>query len=121
MSTAAAQADAFYREVIENGVVWTIRDQDGIPAPVNENGRRAMPFWSLRSRAERVIQTVPAYSGFTVVELPVSVWLGKWLRGLERDGLLVGLNWSGKRATGYDVEPREAKAAIDARSGEAPG
>ncbi|WP_354191718.1 hypothetical protein [Arthrobacter sp. UYCu712] len=35
--------------------------------------------------------------------------------GLERDGLRVGLNWSGDRATGFDVEPRAALASLTAR------
>jgi len=32
-------------------------------------------------------------------------WIARWLPGLQDDGILVGLNWSGARATGYDVEP----------------
>ena len=28
-----------------------------------------------------------------------------WLPGLHRDGMLVGLNWSGSRATGFEVPP----------------
>ena len=64
-----------------------------------------MPFWSLRSRAERVVSTVPAYAAFEVVEVPLDAFLTRWLPGLERDGLRVGLNWSGSRATGYDMAP----------------
>ncbi len=37
------------------------------------------------------------------------------LASLERDGLLVGLNWSGDRATGYDVEPASVLASFAAR------
>jgi hypothetical protein len=29
-------------------------------------------------------------------------------------GLLVGLNWSGPKATGYDVEPQMVKEAVEA-------
>ena len=37
----------------------------------------------------------------------------KWLVGLDKDGLLVGVNWSGKRATGYDVEPLQVLQNIE--------
>lgn len=34
-------------------------------------------------------------------------FLNRWLIGLEKDGLYLGVNWSGKRATGYDMKPSE--------------
>jgi hypothetical protein len=69
MSISAAQADAFYKEVLEHGEVWTIRDAGGFPAP-EADGVRAMLFWSLASRAQRVIDAVSAYAGFDAVALP---------------------------------------------------
>jgi hypothetical protein len=40
-----------------------------------------------------------------------------WVPGLAQVGLLVGVNWSGKRAVGYDLEPeqlvRDVKSVID--------
>ncbi len=107
MSTSAAQAVAFYDEALREGSVWTTRDGGGYPAPLNPDGQRAQPFWSLRSRAERVVAHVHAYAGFIVEELPLERFRERWLTGLERDGIRVGLNWSGTRATGYDV------AAVD--------
>ena len=37
--------------------------------------------------------------------------------GLERDGLLIGVNWTGPRFTGYDVEPEHVRGWIDALRG----
>ena len=71
MSVSAAHASAFYAEAAEHQRVWGIRDGDGFPAPLNGDGERAMPFWSLRTRAERVVSTVPAYAAFEVVEVPL--------------------------------------------------
>jgi hypothetical protein len=105
MSLSAAHSAAFRREVPQEGRVWSIRDAAGFPAPKEPDGSRAMPFWSKRSRAQRVVGAVPAYRGFAVVEIPVTDWLDGWLPGLQRDGLLVGLNWAGARATGYDATP----------------
>jgi hypothetical protein len=63
-----------------------------------------MPFWSKRCRAERIVAAVPAYAGFEVVELSTTEWRQRWLPRLPRDGILVGLNWSGAAATGYDLD-----------------
>jgi hypothetical protein len=66
-----------------------------------------MPFWSKKSRAVGIVDHVGAYSGFDVVMVPLPEWRDRWLPGLQRDGLRVGLNWSGARATGYDLEPAD--------------
>lgn len=114
MTTSAAQAAAFYDEAHAGGAVWTVRDEGGIPAPMNGDGVRAMPFWSKRSRAERVISSVRDYAGFEPVEVPLSEFLERWAPGLAKDGVLVGLNWSGARAQGYDVAPDEVAARFAA-------
>jgi hypothetical protein len=114
VSVSAAQADAFYGEAIEHSTVWAVRDADGFPAPETPEGR-AMPFWSLRNRAEGIVAKVPAYGGFEVVELPLDEWRSRWLPGLQRDGIRVGLNWSGDAATGYDPLPDEVEANLAAR------
>ena len=114
MSQSASQAAAFYLEVAEHRRVWTIRDSRGIPAPLGDQGLRVMPFWSSSDRAETVIGNVPAYSGFVPVELSWIEFRDRWLPGLARDELLVGVNWSGARATGYDVEPAVVREAVEA-------
>jgi len=107
VTTVAAQAAAFYREVAERGSLWTIRDAAGYPQPKRNDGVRVQPFWSLRSRAEQAVATVPAYAGFDVVELPWDAFEARWVPGLRRDGVLVGVNWSGPFATGYDVSAED--------------
>jgi uncharacterized protein DUF2750 len=116
VTPSAAHADAFYREALREGSVWTIRDGGGFPAPVSDSGKRTAPFWSLRSRAEAITTAVDAYVGMEIVEIDLSSWRERWLPGLERDGILVGLNWSGEHATGYDVEPANVLRSLAARS-----
>lgn len=108
MSVAAAQAAAFYAEVADSAVVFTVRDEEGFAAPLDRAGFRSQPFWSKRSRAERIIKNVAAYQDMYVVEVTLGDWFNKWLPGLESDGMLVGINWSGKGATGYDLSPSDA-------------
>lgn len=114
MSVSAAQADAFYREAIEHSTVWGVRDTGGFPAPATPEGR-AMPFWSLKSRAERIVASVPAYLGFEIVSWTVGEWRTRWLPGLQREGILVGVNWSGKNATGYALPADDVERNMRAR------
>lgn len=116
MSQSASQAAAFYRDAVKSQTVWTLRDAGGYPAPKNREGVRAQPFWSSRSRAEKIVATVPAYAGFEVVEVALETFLDKWLPSLEESGLRVGVNWSGPRATGYDIEASSIKIALEAAS-----
>ena len=75
-----------------------------------------MPFWSSASRAERVIAAAPAYAAFETVSLPVIDWQHRWLPGLRDDGLLIGINWSGERASGYDLEPDQVLDRLSAHN-----
>ena len=119
MSQAASQAAAFYRDVAKNRSVWTIRDEGGFPAPVGDGGR-VQPFWSSLSRVQRVIKTVPAYAGFSPHEISWEDFRVKWVPGLTKDGLKVGVNWSGPRAVGYDAEPDMVRQSIEAAMHGAP-
>lgn len=114
MSHAGSQAWAFYREVARTRLLWTIRDEGGFPAPKNAQGKRAIPFWSSQSRAERIIKSVPAYSGFTPLELAWDDFRSSWVPNLMADGHLVGVNWSGKKALGFDLEPERLARSVQA-------
>jgi uncharacterized protein DUF2750 len=107
MSLSGAHKTAFRRETPREGRVFSVRDTGGFPVLSDPDGNRALPFWSKASRAERVVGQVRAYHGFDVVEIDLDDWLGRWLPGLDRDGFLVGINWAGARATGYDVAPKQ--------------
>ena len=77
--------------------VWTLEDEGGIPDVTTPGGRRAMPFWSSRSRIETLIATVPAYAGFQPRELA--------LENFVRDGL------TGRNPTAYWSESTGAASA----------
>jgi hypothetical protein len=52
-------------------------------------------------------------AGVQPVELSLQEFTEKWLRGLEKDGLHVGLNWTGPRAAAYDLEPSRVRPVIE--------
>jgi hypothetical protein len=114
MSQSASQTSAFYKEVAKNKKLWTVKDSGGFPAPKNSEGKRVHPFWSSLSRVEKIIKNVPAYSGFEPHEISWEYFSTNWVPGMTKDGLLVGVNWSGDRATGYDIEPERVKEYVEA-------
>jgi uncharacterized protein DUF2750 len=103
VSVAAAQAEAFRREVRRDRIVWTVVEEGSFIAPHKPDGSRVMPFWSLRSRAQRVIENVAAYQGLGLRKFELSEFLDVWLPWLREEKILVGINWSGELAVGYDV------------------
>ncbi len=113
MSIAGAQAHTFYRDVARHRRVWTIRDEGGYPAPMKSSGQRAQPFWSSPRRVQKIIKTVPAYAGFEPEEISWEEFRDKWLVGFQRDGLLVGVNWSGPHATGMDLPPDWVRKCVE--------
>lgn len=115
MSQSASQAQAFYQEVALNQKLWTVRDAEGYPAPKTSSGQRSQPFWSSPSRVRKIIKTVPAYSGFVPEEITWQDFKDSWVPSLESDRILVGVNWSGPRAVGYDMEPSSVRDTIEER------
>jgi len=113
MSNISASARKFYQEVAKTGFIWTVEDDQGVPAPVNSSGKRAMPFWSSAKRATIIITSVTDYANFRLKKITWTDFSSKWIPGLEKDGLLAGINWSGDNASGYDILPAELKANID--------
>jgi hypothetical protein len=113
MSNAASHAHAFYRQVAQEKKVWTVKDAGGFPAPMNSEGKRAQPFWSSLSRVERIKKNVPAYAGFDPYEITWEAFRDRWLPGLKKDGILIGVNWSGDRAKGYDIDTDFVREAIE--------
>jgi hypothetical protein len=108
MSLSGAHRAAFRREAAGEGRVYSIRDDGGLPAP-SVGEARTVPFWSKPTRAGRMVDQVEAYRGFQVISVDVDEWLNEWLPRFEADGMLVGVNWAGARATGYDLTPAQVK------------
>ena len=105
MSLSGPHRAAFRREATREWRVFSLRDQKGYPLPRAADGTRTLPFWSKASRVYRVIDAVAVYRRFEVVSVEMDDWLDVWLPDLRDRGLLVGVNWAGERATGYDMPP----------------
>jgi len=120
MSQAASQASAFYKQVAKGKRVWTVRDDNGYPAPMTSSGQRAQPFWSSLARVKKIIKTAPAYSKFRPHEISWEDFTQKWVPGLTKDKLLVGVNWSGSKAVGYDLQPIDIQRNVETQRNSEP-
>ncbi|MBZ7922192.1 DUF2750 domain-containing protein [Ensifer adhaerens] len=109
MSVAPLHTHAFFEEVLKTGFVWAIQDEAGFPTSTNQSNETAMPFWSSQARAQLTIDRMPAYRSFKPHRLPLDVFVDRWLTGLEKDTIMVGINWSGAAATGFDLPPTDVR------------
>ena len=117
----SADTAAFYRDVAACRRVWTVKDDRGFPAPRSSTGVRAQPFWSSLPRVQRIIGRVPAYSGFRPYEITWDEFRDHWIPLLIRDGMRVGVNWSGRRAAGFDLDPAFVQKWIEYEIGKLEG
>lgn len=113
--SAPLQASAFYAESCRAREVWTVQDATGFLVPEDGRGKRAMPFWSSRARLDEVLRQVSGFRGCQATAVPLADWRAQWLTGMARDGLLVGLNWSGSAVSGFAVTPSDVETNLVAR------
>jgi len=113
VSNARSNAAAFYREVAMHRTVWTIRNASGFPAPMNQDGIRAQPFWSSVSRVRKLMEASPDFATFEPVALSWETFCERWIPGLNSDRINVGVNWSGRAASGFDLEPETVRRNVE--------
>ena len=113
MTQAASQYAAFAKDIARSMTVFTLRDAGGYPAHMNASGERAMPFWSSLARVKKIIETVPAYANFEPEQISWAKFRDEWLPECKEEGLLIGVNWSGPRALGYDLPPDSVRERIE--------
>jgi hypothetical protein len=111
MSTSAAQARAFYEQAAQDKRVFTFTaDDDYLVFPIQ--GREVVPFWSSRSRLDKVRADHPKYASYSVTEIPLNEFLGAVLTQFGDEKISVGVNWSGPRLTGFDISPEDLQRNI---------
>lgn len=105
MSQSGSQAAAFFRDVRQSRVVWLVQNDDGSPTHLSADGMRSLPFWSTAARAQRAAQIWG--SGLRVQSMPLDTWCEQVLPDAARDGLVIGINWSGPRLVGWSFTTME--------------
>ncbi|MFF7172915.1 DUF2750 domain-containing protein [Streptomyces pseudovenezuelae] len=70
-------------------------DNHGSPTHLSADGTRSLPFWSSSPRAQRAAKIWG--HGLRVESMPLDTWCDHVLPDASRDGLVIGVNWSGPR------------------------
>ncbi len=102
MTIAAAQAQKFYEQVATERRVFTFLDDDSFLV-FKIRDIEVVPFWSSASRLDLVQKAHPKYQQYTPDEIELERFLEKTLPQLRDEKINIGINWSGKRLTGYDI------------------
>ncbi|MBK7582654.1 MAG: DUF2750 domain-containing protein [Myxococcales bacterium] len=108
MTASASQASMFYEQVVREGHVFTFLSDDAFlvfPMPDGET----VPFWSSLSRLKTIQRAHPKFRAYAFDDIALDTFLDKVIPQLADEGLRVGVNWSGKRLTGYDIAPAELR------------
>ena len=125
-ATVQENHDRFIRRAIEHESVWTVRGDSGPllvesePDEIESGGEEADPrdvylFFSDEAYAKRALaQSWPEHPESSARLIPLFEFLYRWLPGLQRDGHLVGTNWTGD-LIGREVEPAELQAQLHAQ------
>ena len=110
MSVAAAQYGRFKQQVVADGLVWTLtEDDDFLVFPVRDG--EAVPFWSSQSRLEKLCSYHPKYTRYQKISLPLAEFL-ELLPRLQSEKVSIGVNWSGERLAGYNVSAESLLAGL---------
>jgi hypothetical protein len=112
MSVAAMQARKFYEQVVAEGQAFTFcAEGDLVVYPVGEN--EVVPFWSSRARLLTIQESHPKYRAYLIDETPLAEFRDAILLRLQAQGILVGVNWSGPRLTGYNLPVADLRRNLD--------
>jgi hypothetical protein len=98
--------ERFIQRVVASGIVWGLKEDEGwvtSTSTADETEERPiMPFWSDRAYAKQCAQD--EWSSYEPTQIPLELFLERWLPGMHADGYLVGTNWNAS-LSGYEIEP----------------
>jgi hypothetical protein len=98
--------ELFVSESQQNRLVWGLKNDEGwLSCESTEfEDSEVMPFWS--SKEDAMTHNVEEWSDFTVLEIPLDIFVEDWLLTLAEDGVLLGINWN-STLDGLELEPAE--------------
>lgn len=109
-----ANRDRFVSRVRETKVVWGLRSEDGWAyCPSNTSERNVLLFWSDAAYAKR--HAVEHWAEYVAAPINLDAFVDRWLRGMQEDWLLVGVNFNAELG-GLECEPAELAQLLTSES-----
>lgn len=101
-----ANRKRFITRVRETRQVWGLRSKDGWAfCPSNDfEETDVLLFWSDEAYAKRHVTS--GWADYVATPIELDAFIDRWLRGMQKDGLLAGVNFNADLA-GLEVEPVE--------------
>lgn len=99
------QYERFVKVVKKERIVWGLKSDSGwATAPSNEyEETTVLPFWSHKAYAKRLAKE--EWISYKPVSIGLDEFIDSWLKGMNDEGNLVGVNWNAY-LIGKEVEPR---------------
>lgn len=101
--------DYFIRKVADFEIVWGLNDGGWAILSDNE-GNEVFPFWPEKELAEICVQD--SWSSYKPKSIELNHFIEKWLTGMEKDGILVGVFYT-PEGKGVVVQPAKLKADLE--------
>ena len=105
-------ADEFVTTVAQGGVAFTFLAGNDYPI-FTMHDAEVMPFWSSRKLAEQVQRDHPEYRNFKIARIEFDQFHQAILPEMAEQGVLIGVNWSGRVLMGFDQSAEELLDALD--------
>ena len=83
--------------------MWTVKSSKGEVIFESNRGTKIKPLWSKITRVEKIIKSTPGFSDLVPIEISWGKFESELAPKLNEKNIFVGINWSGKNLTGYDM------------------
>ncbi|HTD85025.1 MAG TPA: DUF2750 domain-containing protein [Candidatus Binatia bacterium] len=117
-SAARQRHQRFVERVVLSRVVWGLKGADGWAATTSTadgtRGREVLPFWSDRGSAALCVKE--SWANYEPAEIPLDIFLQRWLPRMAVERCLAGTNWSAQLA-GHELEPDALRDELARQSG----
>lgn len=112
VSDLEANKNRFVARVRESSVVWGLRSENGWAyCQSNHVDADVLLFWSDEAYAKR--HAVCEWSAYQATAIDLDAFIERWLRGMQRDRCLAGVNFNADLA-GLELEPMDLAQALTA-------
>ncbi|MEE8169868.1 MAG: DUF2750 domain-containing protein, partial [Phycisphaerae bacterium] len=110
--------DQFLDRAVSAGKVWGLKSRTKnhwcLARSLGSGARDVMPFWPDRDAAQACVKN--DWAALVPGAIPLDRFLDKWLPGMSRDTILVGVHWN-EKLVGLEIEPLDLRKDLGARMG----
>lgn len=115
-ATCNENHERFIKRIISTETVWYLSGINGTAMceSYDYEDLNVLLFWSDKAYAERAKKS--EFNEYKVTSMSLFDFLFRWLRGMIKDGLIFGTNWTGD-LVGLEFKPEDLKNEIEDNMG----